>query len=74
MFQTKVVEEIRAHILCPITFPARKCIVYVKMWKHIVERCRPRMTIWRVRFACWTTKAIITPSEYVVLIAFTRQK
>ena len=31
------------------------------------------MTLWRVRLACWTTKATITHSEYVVVIAFPRE-
>jgi hypothetical protein len=30
--------------------------------------------IWRMRFACWITKATDTHSEYVVLIAFPRQQ
>ena len=32
------------------------------------------MTIWRMRTACWTPKATNTHSEYVILIAFPRQK
>jgi hypothetical protein len=31
-------------------------------------------TIWRMRFACWITKAIDTRSEYVTLIASPRQQ
>jgi len=31
------------------------------------------MTIWRMRIACWITKALDTHSEYVVLIAFPLQ-
>jgi len=31
--------------------------VYEIMWKNVVERCRPQITIWRMRNACWTTKA-----------------
>jgi len=27
-------------------------VVYEKMWKNIVERGRPHMTIWRMRIAC----------------------
>ena len=27
------------------------------MWKNIVERGRPQMTIWRLRIAYWTPKA-----------------
>ena len=29
------------------------------------------MTIWRMRIACWITKARDAHSEYVILIAFT---
>jgi len=32
------------------------------------------MTIWRVRIACWISKATDTHSEYVILIGFPRQK
>jgi hypothetical protein len=43
MFQTKVVEEIKIHILCSITvfqYPA----VYGIMWRSIVEPGRPHGT------------------------------
>jgi len=42
------------------------------MWKNIVERGRPQMTIRRMRIACWITKAINTNthSEYVILIMY----
>jgi len=34
MFQTKVVEEMKTHILCSVTFFFRKwCAVYEIMWK-----------------------------------------
>jgi hypothetical protein len=32
------------------------------------------MTIWRMRNACWILKATNTPSERVILIAFTLQQ
>ena len=35
------------------------------MWKNIVERGRPQMTIWRMRIECWITKATNTHWEYV---------
>jgi len=35
------------------------------MWKNIVERDRPQMTIWRMRIACWTPKATNTCTEVV---------
>jgi hypothetical protein len=37
-------------------------------WKNIAVRGRPRMTIWRMRVACWIPKATNTNSEYVILI------
>jgi len=40
------------------------------MCKHIVKLDRPQMTIWRMRMACWITKATNTQSEYVIIIAF----
>jgi len=30
--------------------------LYEKMWKNVVERGRPHMTIWRMRIACWIPK------------------
>jgi len=30
--------------------------VYEKMWKNIVERGRPQMTIRHMRLACWLPK------------------
>ena len=48
--------------------------VYEIMWKNMVERGRPRVTIWRTRTACWITKATDTHSEYVKGIAFPMQK
>jgi len=34
--------------------------VYEIMRKNIVELKRPQMTIWRMRIACWVTKATDT--------------
>jgi hypothetical protein len=73
MFQTKVVEKIKTHILCSVMFSENRA-VYEKMWKNIVERGRPQMKIWRMRIACWKTKATNTHSEYVILIAFPLQQ
>ena len=28
-------------------------VIYEIMWKNIVERGRPQMTIWLMRLACW---------------------
>jgi len=60
MFQIKVVEKIKTHILCSIIFFFNKRAVYEKMWKNIVEWGRSQMTIWRMRIACWIPKATNT--------------
>jgi hypothetical protein len=44
MFQTKVVEKMKTHISCSITFP-RNPAVYEIMWKNMVEPDRQQMTI-----------------------------
>jgi hypothetical protein len=44
------------------------------MWKNMVEPDKLLMTVLRIRFACWVTKATNTHSEYVILIAFPLQK
>jgi len=48
--------------------------VYEKMYKNVVERGRPQVTIWRMRIACWITKATKTLSEYVIFNAFSATK
>jgi len=48
--------------------------VYEIMWKNIVARGRPRMTIWRMRIECWMPKATNTHSECVILIPFPLQQ
>jgi hypothetical protein len=44
--------------------------VYQVIWDNIFERGRSQMIIWRMRIACWITKATITLSEYVAIFAF----
>ena len=56
MFQTKVVEKIKTHILCAITF-LESCTVYDIMWENNVEPGRPQVTVWRMRIAFWVPKA-----------------
>ena len=68
MFQAKVVEKIKTHVLGSVTFFSQK------MWKNIVERGGPHMTIWRMRIACRIPKATNTHSEYVILIAFPQRQ
>jgi hypothetical protein len=54
IFQTKVVEETKTHILCHLTF-FRTYYQLWDMWKNIVEQGRPQLTIWRMCIACWIT-------------------
>ena len=61
MFGTKVVEEIKTHILCSITsFFFENRAIYEIMWKNTVQLDTQQMTIWRMRTACLITKATRT--------------
>ena len=73
MFWTRVVEEINTHFVFSSFFPRNRA-VYEITWKNIVERGRPQMAIWRMRIACWITKAINTHLQYVICIAFPLQQ
>jgi len=75
----KVVKQIKTHTFCSInTF--ENSAIYEVMWKNIVERGRPYMTIWRMRIESWIPKAIHTHthththSQYVILIVFPLQQ
>ena len=48
--------------------------IYEIMWKNILLRGKPQMTIWRMSIACCIHKATNTHSEYVKRIAFRLQK
>jgi hypothetical protein len=69
----KVYRENQTHILCSINFIVENRGVYEIIWKNILEPGRLQMTIWRLRIACWVTKATTSHSEYVILIAFPLQ-
>jgi hypothetical protein len=50
-----------------------------RLWDNVEKYGRARQTTdsnikWRMRFACWITMATDTHAEYVILIAFSRQK
>jgi len=75
MFQTKVVDNIKTHIiLCLTTFFSENRAVCEITWKNIVEPDKTQMTILRMRISCWILKATKTHSAYVVLLAFTLQQ
>jgi len=59
MFQIKVVEKIKTHVLYSVTFFFfENRAVYEIKWKNIVYGGRPQMTMLRICIACWTPKAI----------------
>jgi len=69
-----VVEKIKTHILCSVTFILKNHAFYEIMWKNIVEPDMPQMTIWHMCFTCWVLKATNTHSECVILIVFPLQQ
>ena len=66
MFQTKVVQKIKTHIFCSVTF-FKNHDVYETMWKNIGEPDRPQM-IWHMSNKCWIPTVKNTHSEYVKLL------
>jgi hypothetical protein len=71
MFQIKVVEKIKTHILCSITFFRKSC----RLWDSVEKYGTARQAtcdniIRRMRFACRITKATYTHSGNVIVIAF----
>jgi len=71
MFQTEVVEKIKIHVLCSVSFfSLENRAVWEGMWKIMVEPHRSHMTTWRKRVTCWLPKVINTHSEYIIISAF----
>jgi hypothetical protein len=64
MFHTKVVEKIKTHFVFKNFFFENRA-VYEIMWKNIVERGRPQMTIWHMRIVCWIPKATNAHTQVV---------
>jgi hypothetical protein len=62
MFQTKVVEEIKTHILFSVNFSRKLCLLWDNVGKSMVQPDR-HVNIWcwveKFRFACRITKARI---------------
>jgi len=66
MFQIKVVEKIKTHILCLIIFFFFKNLVFMrKCGENIVERDRPQTEIWHMRIEYWMPKATNTHTQVV---------
>jgi recombinational DNA repair protein RecR len=61
MFETKIVDKIKTHILCSVTFFQKSC----RLCDNVEKSGTARQTtddniIRRMRFACWVTKATDT--------------
>jgi hypothetical protein len=69
MFQIKVAEKIKTHILHSVTFFRKSCLLLANV-ENTVERDRP----WCMCIACWVPKATNTLSGSVILIAFPLQQ
>jgi hypothetical protein len=73
ILHTNVVEKIKTHILCSITFSRESC----RLWdvvKYFTTGHATDNTIRRIRIACWVTKATHTHSEWVIIITFQQQQ
>jgi len=64
--------NLSAHFMFSKVFENRT--VYEIMWKNTVQADRPQMTTWRMRIACWISKATNTHSHYVIFIVFPLQQ
>ena len=61
MFYTKVVEKMKTHILRSVTFIRKSH----RLWKNVEKYggdwgASNNVTIWRIRVACWLSKATCT--------------
>ena len=76
MFQIKVFEKIKIHILRSATFfPLKSCRLCDNVEKYGAARqATDDNTTRRMRFASCVSNTTNTYSEYVILIAFPRQK
>ena len=67
-------ENQNAHFRFNNSLKKQNRAVYEGIWKNIVERSMPQMTIWRKRIAGWIPKTTNTHSEQVIFIAFPLQQ
>ena len=74
MFQTKVVEKIKTHILCLIFFFFRRSVSLSDNAENMVEPGKPQMTIWRMRITRLIPIGTNTHSQYVILVAHPLQQ
>jgi len=69
----QVSRQNKTHIFCLINVYRKSCRLWDNV-KNMVQPDRPRKTIWRVRIACWITKATKTHPQYIILTAFPLQQ
>jgi hypothetical protein len=69
-FRRKFGENQNKHFVLQQFFFLENFDFYKIILKNIAKPYRPQMTIWRVRIACWITKATDTHSEYGIFNAF----
>ena len=67
-------ENQNTHFMFSVFFFFFNHAIYVIMWKNVVEAGGLQMIIQCIRIACKISKAANTQSEYVILIAFPRQR
>jgi len=73
MFQTRVVDEIKTHVLCSITFFFQSCADYEIMWKNNVEQGDTEDNMAHAH-CILAPKATDAHSQYVKFIAFPLQQ
>ena len=66
MFQTKVVRNMKTHILCSVIFFFGNRAVYEIMWRNMVRAkgATDGNKIRRMRFACWINKVTHTHTHH----------
>ena len=77
MFQTKVVQKIKTHILCynnNFFSPRKSCRLWDNVGKFCTAGAGHRWQYGALRIACRILKATNTHSQYVILIAFPPQQ
>jgi len=75
MFQIKLVEKMKIHILCSITFFWKLCLLYDNVGEYYTAwQVTDDNIIWCMHWACLITNATDTHLEYVTLTAFPWQQ
>jgi hypothetical protein len=78
MFQTKVVQQNKTHILCSVTILWKSCRLWDNVGKYgtagQITDYNIRVNVQRgMHCECWVTKATDTHSEYLIAIVFQLQ-